>query len=76
MAKILLTCILLVFCASVSVAYRILVIFPFPVRSINLLGEEVVRNYLKAGHEVSRHNYLFNYIVSYINIVRCNFFSY
>ncbi|RVE49309.1 hypothetical protein evm_006022 [Chilo suppressalis] len=34
-------------------AYRILVVYPFPIRSLNILGEGFVRYFLNAGHEVT-----------------------
>nr|WEU75322.1 uridine diphosphate-glycosyltransferases 40AX1 [Glyphodes pyloalis] len=34
-------------------AYKVLVSFSLPVRSLNLLGEGVVRHFLNAGHEVT-----------------------
>ncbi|KAL0818872.1 hypothetical protein ABMA28_008190 [Loxostege sticticalis] len=36
-----------------SGAYKILVVYPFPIRSLNILGEWYVRHLLKAGHEVT-----------------------
>ncbi|XP_052756579.1 UDP-glycosyltransferase UGT5-like, partial [Galleria mellonella] len=39
--------------ASFSESYKILVSFPVPSKSHNILGNGVVRNLLKAGHEVT-----------------------
>nr|QNS26330.1 UDP-glycosyltransferase UGT40AK4 [Ostrinia furnacalis] len=44
-------CVLGVICCAD--AYKILVVFPFPIRSLNNLGEGYVRHLLKAGHEVT-----------------------
>lgn len=47
-------------------AYKVLVSFPFPVRSLNILGEGVVRHFLNAGHEVNNFNtYYINYFMFY-----------
>lgn len=37
---------------SISDAYKILVLFPYPGKSHGILGEGYVRHLTKAGHEV------------------------
>ncbi|XP_028166367.1 UDP-glucuronosyltransferase 2B15-like isoform X1 [Ostrinia furnacalis] len=50
----LLRIILCLFCVFSSIeGYKVLVAFPLPVRSLNLLGEGLVRHLLNAGHEVT-----------------------
>ncbi|KAL4706371.1 hypothetical protein ACJJTC_018470 [Scirpophaga incertulas] len=54
MSKILLIiCLLLFSWCIVTTGYNVLVVFPFPLRSLNIAGEGVVRNLLKAGHKVT-----------------------
>lgn len=48
-------CVLATILAYLSLCdtYKILVVFPFPAKSHNNLGNGIVRHLLKAGHEVS-----------------------